>query len=114
MPTSATTEVEYEYDDANWPEKPTEIRSVGIVDPNEPRVEQFTYNASHGGLLEHSITGKRRSGSAGDAHQYTRVLRRISAFPSVQPGGQLSHELGIAGTAFRDAGRDRWTENGRR
>ena len=53
--TSATMRTEYTYGDALWPDKPTVIRTTGVLSGD--RVESFTYHAASGETLTHSVTG---------------------------------------------------------
>lgn len=55
--TSASLTIDYEYDDSNWPYKPTATQTQSVLADNEEVREEFTYDAATGHTLTHAVIG---------------------------------------------------------
>lgn len=71
--TSASQTIEYEYNDANWPERPTRV-TTGSVHTSGTTRDEYTYDATTGQVLTHRTTGWTGQPAVEETRTTTTVL----------------------------------------
>jgi RHS repeat-associated protein len=57
VPSTAARTLQYEFNDATWPDKPTAIETASIVNSSGTVREELTYDAATGQVLTRSVSG---------------------------------------------------------
>jgi RHS repeat-associated protein len=84
-PVSRTTT--YTYGDSHWPSRPTRISRDSVVFNASSSVEQFTFDATSGQVLVHSITGTLDSSQTQETRTTTTTLYVSGEAAAFAPGG---------------------------
>src|SRR5262249_27705973 len=84
-PVSLTTT--YTYGDAHWPSRPTAINRDSVVANAPASVERFTFEATTGQTLLHSVTGTLDSSQAQETRTTTIALYGSGEGAAFAPGG---------------------------
>lgn len=85
--TTASQTTSYVYADANWPARPTRITRDSVIQPGGSAVETFTYDATTGETLAHSITGSVDTAGTQETHTTTTLLYGATDTAAFNPGG---------------------------
>ncbi len=86
-PASNTTS--YIYSDANWPDRATEIDRESVMHLGQTVAETFTYDASTGQTLTHTLAGATGSDAHQETHTTTTTLYNGAEGAAFNPGGSF-------------------------
>jgi RHS repeat-associated protein len=87
LSTAATVVRDFEYADANWPDRPTLIGINSVLHEGGRRVETFVYDAQTGETLEHATSGYTGADIHLETHTTTTSLYNGSEGAAFVPGG---------------------------